>query len=201
MKARPGLLGWIAAAIILIGPGAAMADVITAFTASGTFSDGVTLGGTMEVDTTAGCVITSAGCPGNTQPGATGPMLTVSAFPTLTFILGANPGPPTSGTEGLPLVSHPFCCGDLSMQVFFTVPEVGGVGTLIGYDGGPITSGQVVQDCGVNGTCDIHSMLTGTFTPEATSTVPEPSTWVMMGLGFAFLGFLGYRKTRDNALA
>ena len=44
-------------------------------------------------------------------------------------------------------------------------------------------------------------MLTGTFTPEATSTLPEPSTWVMMGLGFAFLGFLGYRKTRDNALA
>jgi hypothetical protein len=34
------------------------------------------------------------------------------------------------------------------------------------------------------------------------STIPEPSTWVMMALGFAGLGFLGYRKTRsDNALA
>jgi hypothetical protein len=30
--------------------------------------------------------------------------------------------------------------------------------------------------------------------------VPEPSTWAMMALGFAGLGFLGYRKTR-GALA
>jgi hypothetical protein len=31
--------------------------------------------------------------------------------------------------------------------------------------------------------------LTGTV-------VPEPSTWAMMLLGFAGLGFLGYRQTR-----
>ena len=35
-----------------------------------------------------------------------------------------------------------------------------------------------------------------------TLNTPEPSTWAMMALGFAFLGFVGYRKTRrDNALA
>ena len=40
-----------------------------------------------------------------------------------------------------------------------------------------------------------------TFT-NVTNTVPEPSTWAMMALGFAGLGILGYRKTRgDNALA
>jgi hypothetical protein len=34
------------------------------------------------------------------------------------------------------------------------------------------------------------------------SAVPEPSTWALMGLGFAALGLLGYRKTRsDDALA
>ena len=27
------------------------------------------------------------------------------------------------------------------------------------------------------------------------SSVPEPSTWAMMILGFAGLGFLGYRQT------
>jgi PEP-CTERM motif len=31
-------------------------------------------------------------------------------------------------------------------------------------------------------------------------SVPEPSTWAMMALGFGFLGLLGYRKTR-SALA
>jgi PEP-CTERM motif len=34
------------------------------------------------------------------------------------------------------------------------------------------------------------------------AAVPEPSTWALMGLGFAALGLLGYRKTRShNALA
>ena len=37
---------------------------------------------------------------------------------------------------------------------------------------------------------------------NSSSAIPEASTWVMMALGFAGLGFLGYRKTRrDNALA
>ena len=38
------------------------------------------------------------------------------------------------------------------------------------------------------------------FTFSTPSVVPEPSTWAMMALGFAGLGFLGYRKTR-SALA
>jgi hypothetical protein len=31
------------------------------------------------------------------------------------------------------------------------------------------------------------------------STVPEPSTWAMMALGFAGLGFAGYRKAKASA--
>jgi hypothetical protein len=39
------------------------------------------------------------------------------------------------------------------------------------------------------------------FSPAGgVSTVPEPSTWAMMALGFGVMGFLGYRKTR-SALA
>jgi hypothetical protein len=38
------------------------------------------------------------------------------------------------------------------------------------------------------------------FTPT-TSTVPEPSTWAMMLLGFAGLGFLGYRQTAKARVA
>jgi hypothetical protein len=36
-----------------------------------------------------------------------------------------------------------------------------------------------------------------TFT-ATTTAIPEPSTWAMMALGFAGLGFLGYRKTRSD---
>ncbi len=32
-----------------------------------------------------------------------------------------------------------------------------------------------------------------------TATVPEPSTWAMMMLGFAGLGFAGYRRSRKAA--
>jgi hypothetical protein len=31
--------------------------------------------------------------------------------------------------------------------------------------------------------------------------VPEPSTWIMMAVGFAGLGFAGYRRTRSAARA
>jgi PEP-CTERM motif len=33
----------------------------------------------------------------------------------------------------------------------------------------------------------------------ALTTVPEPATWVLVGLGFALLGFAGYRKTKGAA--
>jgi PEP-CTERM motif len=35
----------------------------------------------------------------------------------------------------------------------------------------------------------------------ASSSVPEPSTWAMMALGFAGLGFAGYRKAKRAAFA
>jgi PEP-CTERM motif len=36
---------------------------------------------------------------------------------------------------------------------------------------------------------------------RVTGAVPEPSTWAMMLLGFAGLGYAGYRKTRQAAVA
>jgi hypothetical protein len=35
--------------------------------------------------------------------------------------------------------------------------------------------------------------------PSSIGSVPEPSTWAMMLLGFAGLGFAGYRSTRRTA--
>jgi hypothetical protein len=34
--------------------------------------------------------------------------------------------------------------------------------------------------------------------PDVTAAVPEPSTWAMMILGFAGLGFMGYRRSRKH---
>jgi hypothetical protein len=33
------------------------------------------------------------------------------------------------------------------------------------------------------------------------AAAPEPSTWAMMGLGFAGLGFAGYRKAKEARMA
>ncbi|MGA8587215.1 MAG: PEP-CTERM sorting domain-containing protein [Roseiarcus sp.] len=51
------------------------------------------------------------------------------------------------------------------------------------------------------GTClgSIDADLTVSLVNE--STVPEPSTWIMMAVGFAALGFAGYRKARVAAVA
>ena len=44
--------------------------------------------------------------------------------------------------------------------------------------------------------------LTGvTLVSSVNTNVPEPSTWAMMLLGFAGLGFAGYRKARGARAA
>ena len=39
------------------------------------------------------------------------------------------------------------------------------------------------------------------YSPAATSVVPEPATWTMMLLGFAGLGFAGYRRRPRSSRA
>jgi hypothetical protein len=38
------------------------------------------------------------------------------------------------------------------------------------------------------------------FQTLSVSAVPEPSTWAMMILGFAGVGFMAYRRRKDKAL-
>jgi len=40
----------------------------------------------------------------------------------------------------------------------------------------------------------------GTWSPAGISAVPEPSTWAMMLLGFAGIGFMAYRRKSKPAL-
>jgi PEP-CTERM motif len=53
-----------------------------------------------------------------------------------------------------------------------------------------------MADAGV----DPVGLASGTLTSD-TLTVPEPSTWAMMLVGFAGLGFAGYRASRRTAAA
>jgi hypothetical protein len=58
-------------------------------------------------------------------------------------------------------------------------------------------------------TFDVVNYAQGTGNPSglnveftsASSGVPEPSTWAMMVLGFAGLGFAGYRKAKTGPAA
>jgi Ice-binding-like/PEP-CTERM motif len=74
---------------------------------------------------------------------------------------------------------------------------------------------SITLDTGANIACGRAIALTGAVTmddnsvgiggcdsPPGGSTVPEPSTWAMLLLGFAGLGFAGYRRaTKRSALA
>ena len=52
---------------------------------------------------------------------------------------------------------------------------------------------------GIHPTAFAHSVIAGAFIAEA---VPEPSTWAMMILGFAGVGFMAYlRRNQATALA
>jgi hypothetical protein len=57
----------------------------------------------------------------------------------------------------------------------------------------------------INGVNDLGQLVgfysDGTNVNGFLATVPEPSTWAMMALGFASLGFAGYRKARRKGAA
>jgi hypothetical protein len=54
----------------------------------------------------------------------------------------------------------------------------------------------VADVLGSAGTGEAGGLFGVTTTVTTTSGVPEPSTWAMMFIGFAGLGFAGYRKAR-----
>ena len=96
------------------------------------------------------------------------------------FTIGSSFGAPTSVNNVLtPSVSNP--AGDPGYEAFFNFSSAYSVYAL-----GPSTV----------------AFQSGNLEPEFTAVltgVPETSTWAMMLLGFASLGFAGFRKSRKNA--
>jgi PEP-CTERM motif len=69
---------------------------------------------------------------------------------------------------------------------------------VLAINGGPNSNGDV----GVNGTSGGNVFFSDTYTvgtPQV-SAVPEPSTWAMVILGFAGVGFMTYRRKLKPSL-
>jgi hypothetical protein len=75
------------------------------------------------------------------------------------------------------------------------------VTTLVGYAGGTIEDVDLYQTAlGPEAGLLCTSGDCGALTASAPAPVPEPSTWAMMLLGFAGLGYAGYRRTRSSGV-
>jgi PEP-CTERM motif len=72
------------------------------------------------------------------------------------------------------------------------VLELSFTGSFVGFTGGTITGEAVV-------THDLGISLFVINPGGSITAVPEPSTWAMMLLGFAGLGYAGYRASRTAA--
>ena len=66
----------------------------------------------------------------------------------------------------------------------------GGTGLFAGYTGEATATESITR------TSATTDSITGSYTGTLTPSVPEPSTWAMMVLGFTGVGFLAYRRRR-----
>ena len=154
------------------------------FSLSGTFDDGTTFSGTFETNVYG----------------------YLDAWDITTKTGTTNGGSTIMGYEYTPGTSYGSCTGahcigfgnqtppyyqDLNLE--FSAPLSAGLNTIVGgpYPDGPsweaINFGSSAPD-------DFRYVTSG----SAFGT-PEPSTWAMMGLGFAGLAFAGYRVRRTAA--
>ena len=95
---------------------------------------------------------------------------------------------------------------DCSCQVYWDVGSSATLGTGTAFEGtiiavasDTLTTGATIIDgraIALNGAVTLDDNII-----NATACIPEPSTWAMMVLGFAGLGFAGYRKAKGGAAA
>jgi hypothetical protein len=109
-----------------------------------------------------------------------------TAFGTGTYAIGGGVIDATYNTE------------TVSDQVFLTYPTGGGV-LFNGPFGNSSVDSYFSPTCGGE-VCGFPLSGTVSSAPTVTTGVPEPSTWAMMGLGFAGLGFMAYRRKDRMAL-
>jgi len=183
---RAGLLraGMFAAATGAMGIATAQADVIT-LAVSATLipqigsanctPSGCTLGGQIVINNSTGAVISAN--------------VTATGFlPGMGPFTAPQPLSTTSGFTDLEIDTAPSFTSEVAL-IFSTQTA----GTLVGFSGGPLSGNTDVRS--QNGELG-WILYSGSLTETAGSAIPESSTWAMMLLAFAGLGFVGYRASR-----
>jgi hypothetical protein len=182
--------GVVVAAIVAVSDATAHADIVT-LQVSGTLSPlspppnqpppescaptGCILGGEIVINNSTGAVISAD--------------VTSTGFsPSLGPFTAPQPLHTAFGLTDLEIVTAPAFTSEAAL-IFSTPTE----GSLVGYTGGSLSTNTTVRSqSGVFG----WGLTSGSLTEIAVSPVPEPSTWAMMLLGFAGLGFVGYRASQ-----
>lgn len=170
----------------LVAPTTAKADVV--YTVNAAFNDGEHLTGTFSLNIYGYIqtmnLITTAGpsLPGNsyTIPGSSSGIIPHD--------------PPADGFFVYPVSNN---LGTAVLQLMFD-HALGDTGTysIVGGLYGKSFECIGTNDCNTNGTLGPNKSIgTVRFVTEGIATaVPEPSTWAMMIMGFAGLGFLAHRR-------
>jgi PEP-CTERM motif len=115
--------------------------------------------------------------------------------------------PGSVSTQALGINDQGWIVGDYTVangDMFGFLDKGGGVFTTLDPFGSTAVTANGINDNGnVVGFYVNAAGATIGFesTPLGSTPIPEPSTWAMMLLGFAGLGFLGYRKVRTRPLA
>jgi len=100
----------------------------------------------------------------------------------------------------------------LAGESYVTTFDIFGLGTSIALDPGAYGFTNVTDACGgiVGANCNTYAYWDGIHPTAAAHekiadaflavAVPEPSTWIMMFVGFASVGFMAYRRKQPAAL-
>ena len=150
-----------------------------------TFEDGGTASGTFAVESTTGAVTSFniSTTAGTILDGATYAPGNYFAFDNFfspnSFAIAAD------NLLALPFINFAFLnamnsAGTNLLQVDFDLP-----------------GDQVAFECSDN-TCEVSRFATGGSAIGVVEAIPEPSTWAMLILGFAGLGFLSYRRKKQG---
>jgi hypothetical protein len=173
---------------LALSVGAANANPLTWNLEDFVFNDGGTASGSFVFDTTTGhytdiSIVTTVG---TAFPGASYDTPDPASAGNSTFFSAVNSAN-LANLNGTPLLAFlwaaPLTSAGGTVDIKFT---------SFHYEGSCFS--------GCNGITIDRSLVSGDITTNAVNAVPEPSTWAMMILGFAGIGFMAYRRKSKPAL-